>query len=134
MVVKWNDSYKVGVPSLDAQHKKLFVLLGEVVNSIRDKKSGELKSKLLGELFDYTATHFSAEEKLMLETGYPGYEEHKKKHKELALKVKKYWKNFNAGAVILNSEIIDCLLDWLKFHIAETDKEYGPYLTGKGIK
>ena len=34
---------------------------------------------------------------------------------------------------MLSMEVMSFLSDWLKNHIMKTDKQYGPYLNGKGV-
>jgi hemerythrin len=39
---------------------------------------------------------------------------------------------FEAGEITSPIQISNFLKDWLSKHILQTDKAYGPYLTGKG--
>jgi len=83
----WQTDYQVGVAEIDSQHKRLM----EMVNSLHEAmKSGSGKTlipKILNEMVEYTASHFSTEERLMQEIRYPEYPLHKRQHEELTLQV-----------------------------------------------
>ncbi len=71
------------VSEIDRQHKELvdrFNLLHEAVQSRVARAEIYL---LIDEIISYTRLHFAAEERVMLEAGYPMLEQHKKKHREL---------------------------------------------------
>lgn len=71
------------VSEIDRQHKELvdrFNLLHEAVQSRVARAEIYL---LIDEIISYTRLHFAAEERVMLEAGYPMLEEHRKKHQEL---------------------------------------------------
>lgn len=83
MLPKWSDSYSIGNPELDEQHKKLFELAGEV-ETISDRSVSKKKLKgLLKEFFHYMRDHFKAEEEYMKSINYPELEPHRRIHKEI---------------------------------------------------
>ena len=58
--LSWNDSYLLGIPEIDLQHKKLLSLaddMYEIVNGDEDSLKVNL-SKVLKSLTDYTVYHF----------------------------------------------------------------------------
>ena len=80
--VVWDDSYLLGIPEIDSQHKKLLVIANELYeiaagspDSYRLKMSAALKK-----LTDYTVYHFSSEEAFMRSCGYAGTDAHKTAH------------------------------------------------------
>ena len=84
---EWSDEYSVNVKIFDDEHKKLFELCHEFIESLNKGKGKETLAKTFDQLIDYTCTHFSSEEALFEEYGYPETEAHIKEHKELAGKV-----------------------------------------------
>ena len=82
MYAEFDDSLVTGNEMIDSQHKVLIEKINDLVASCEEKKDKLNAVRLLNYLADYTEFHFSAEEKLQEEIGYPGIEEHKKKHDE----------------------------------------------------
>ncbi len=75
--LEWRDSFSVGVPELDADHKRMI----ETINRVAQvEKDDEPVQWVLQELDDYSRDHFQAEEERMTAAGYPGLEEHRKEH------------------------------------------------------
>ena len=65
---------------------------------------------------------------------YPDYDEHKQKHKKLTEHVVALKQKFDSGEISNPIQITNFLKDWLTKHIMGTDKAYGPFLNGKGVK
>ncbi|MCS7280915.1 MAG: bacteriohemerythrin, partial [Desulfobacterota bacterium] len=86
--IEWTDKNKTNVKICDEQHKKLFQLVNDLFDAMKEGKAKEIMGKILGELIHYTAYHFSTEEKLMEQYGFPGLFWHRKEHLELAEKAK----------------------------------------------
>ena len=83
MLPRWSNEYSIDNPRIDAQHKRLFEMAGNVEAIVdRSVTKGEIKD-LLSEFFHYMKDHFSDEEKYMEEINYPELEAHRKIHKEI---------------------------------------------------
>jgi len=133
-LLSWNESYAVNVKQFDDQHKKLVDLINALHDGMKVGKGKEVMGGVLGELCEYTCSHFSAEERLMKIHAFPGYEEHKKEHNLLVIKVQEVQQLFLAGKAPLTQEIMAFLRDWLTKHIQGMDKKYTAYFGGKGIR
>ncbi|HMK59743.1 MAG TPA: bacteriohemerythrin [Dissulfurispiraceae bacterium] len=133
-LIDWSDNYSVNVKAMDDQHKKLVSIINELNDSMKTGKSKDVMEKILKGLVDYTITHFSAEEALMKNSGYPGYANQKSQHEDLVKKVQDYQNKYHSGQMVMGVEIMSFLKDWLLNHISGLDKKYGPYLNEKGIK
>ena len=74
MKYEFTDDYLTGIPSVDAQHKKLFDLTNEcyelVMESAADDKYDKIV-EILNELAAYAATHFKSEEAYAENVGDP---------------------------------------------------------------
>ncbi len=134
MRMEWDDSFSVGIPRFDDQHKKLFEILNTLIDGVREKRHKEIMGETLEELLDYTVKHFGEEEKEMETHGYYEYDRHKKEHEDLASQVRDFRTKFKAGTAPMSTELISFIVNWLKTHIAHTDKKYGPFLSQKGVR
>jgi hemerythrin len=131
---EWGSEYSVGVLRMDMQHKKLIQFLNDLYEALQEGRGRDTLREVLNGLVLYTKTHFAEEEKIMQQYGFPGFEEHSKKHDGMTLKVLEIQKKFNAGEISNPIQITNFLKDWLKKHIMGTDKQYGVYLNQKGIR
>ena len=83
MFAEFDESLITGNEMIDSQHKELITKINELL-TVCENGSGKLKAiQVLNYLAEYTDFHFTAEEKLQEEIGYPGLEEHRKQHKAL---------------------------------------------------
>jgi len=126
--VEWDNSYSVGVPFFDNQHQKLFDILNNFHAAIQSGKSKELLFPTLNELANYAAVHFGKEEEAMLKGKYANYAEHKKEHDVFTEEVVAYIDDFRNGIKVMPLDILRFVVEWLKKHIAVSDKAYGPAL------
>ncbi|MDO9068577.1 MAG: bacteriohemerythrin, partial [Deltaproteobacteria bacterium] len=129
----WNSSYSVGSATMDQEHKRLVEIINSLYGAMRQGKGNEVIAPILDGLVEYTGTHFTHEERLMKETGYATYEEHKREHDSLTRQVLEIQNKYRSGTV-LSLEVMSFVKDWLVKHIQGSDKRYGPHLIKKGIK
>ena len=87
MLVEWNADLVTGNEDIDNQHRELFDKTNQLYDAV-DNGEKDAIFKILEFLGEYVQVHFTDEEKFMLESGYDGYEEHKKVHDELVEEVK----------------------------------------------
>ncbi len=132
-VFGWNEKYSVKVREIDEQHKKLIGLVGQLNDAMRQGKGKQVLGEVLGNLIQYTRTHFAAEEKLLKANGYPEYEAHKAKHDSMTGKVSQIYRDYQDGKATITLEVMNFLENWVDKHIMGTDMRYGPYLNSKGI-
>ncbi len=95
--IPWHDGYKVGIETIDNQHRHLFEIADTLYSVIT---SGEPPTKeavkaLLDQCADYVKLHFSHEEELMDATRYPSSSGHKKAHITFTAAVKNVIKDFS---------------------------------------
>jgi len=132
--VEWKDEYSVGIDSIDQQHKRLIHLINQLHTAVDYSTGEEFEREALDELVDYTKTHFSYEEGLMEDNGYPDFEPHKAQHQEMFKKVEEVLSEYEQDQDAAMMNAVEYLKDWLINHINGTDKEYSSYLIDKGVK
>ena len=131
-MLSWTPDISVNVGPLDDQHRTLFRLIDYLGENIEENKVERL-DLTIDELVNYALYHFISEERLLASFDYPDLEEHKAEHQIFAAQVKEFRNRLTGDKKELPSEIYLFLLNWLKRHIQETDKKYGPFLNEKGI-
>ena len=109
-------------------------MINDLNEAMRKGKGKEILGKIVHGLTEYTQTHFQTEEKYFEEYGYPEGEPHKREHTAFTARVSQFKDAFDAGTAALSVEVMTFLSDWLQKHIKGSDKKYGAFLTGKGLK
>lgn len=81
--IDWSDKLVIGVKRIDFEHQ----IFAELINILADKiDAGEDKlsqARTLREIIKYADFHFTSEENIMEECGYPGIKEHISLHQSL---------------------------------------------------
>jgi hemerythrin len=132
--ITWTANLSVNIAAIDKEHQKLVALINELDAAMASGKGKDILAKILGALISYTQTHFGNEERLMAQQGYPEAAQHCAEHLALTRKVLDLQSQFQQNRIGLTIPTLKFLTDWLTTHILGTDKKYGPYLNGKGIR
>jgi hemerythrin len=132
-LITWDKSYSVSVKRCDEQHQKLFVLMNELHDAMRVGAGGAVVRKVVGELNDYTISHFAAEEALLERYGYPALDQHREEHKKFIARVNKFRDDLDQGGGTSSVAVLEFLKDWLARHIKQTDRKYSAHLNQNGI-
>lgn len=116
-VVEWRDGFKINIPQVDYEHRHLFALV----------KALNLESvdRTLEELLDYVVTHFSNEQALMEESGYPAFEEHLQLHEAFSAFVGEFLGSADTWSEDRIQELRRFLNKWLIGHILTHDMRFG---------
>jgi hemerythrin len=130
--VVWNDTFSVGVAEMDAQHRKLLILINQLVDchAARDGMTSEKFHDVLSGMFDYAQVHFKAEEDYLQRIGYPQLSAHEKEHVAFVEKMTTY--SMAASRGVLDCEGVDHYMrEWLLSHILESDMQYRHFVEGR---
>lgn len=133
---KWLEKYALGLASIDAQHKRLVRLIGELEDALEQDDS-ENKDNAMGEVYDalvtYIEEHFSHEENLFRQHAYPDALEHHNEHGLFVSKLLGYRKKWQAGDADTPRHALTFLRVWLIKHIQVTDAEYVEFFRARGV-
>jgi len=132
--IAWNKALYINVKSIDGEHHRIFDLINKLRDAIDSGSSRTTLMKVLSDLLGSVAQHFANEERLMQETGYPGYAAHKEEHEKLAQSVKGLVSDFSTGKLQGAGDITDMPMRWLHTHILTVDRELGQHLLAKGVR
>jgi len=129
----------LGVDALDNQHKvladcinKLVVECQRVASAQSKVRHKEVLAQLFNELYTTTKKHFSFEEALMRNEGYPSYAAHAREHVMLIAELKATFVNgLKAGSCNLNPDILKALKSWLIAHVSHSDRDFADFLLEK---
>ncbi len=82
-LIDWKDEFRVGVESVDHEHRELITLINELHRAAEAGCDHDAVVESLGEIYAQIAAHFALEERYMRESSYPAYGEHKADHELL---------------------------------------------------
>ncbi|MBI5086040.1 MAG: bacteriohemerythrin [Acidobacteria bacterium] len=129
----WKDDYSVGVAEIDQQHRQLLDLINKLHDAMKAGGSPTALARVLEELIGYTRRHFTFEEFLMKQCGYPGLEPHRVQHRQLVEKIESFQAEVACGKATLSLRLMSFLKDWLALHILESDKQYSRDMQRSGV-
>ena len=123
----WNEKYKIGVESIDRQHKELFTRTGDLLKQLRESgvnHKEECKSAILF-LKQYAVQHFADEEAYQKSINYKDYPAHQKQHEAFVKNVLRHEKkmiesDFSEKYV---KEFTGMLIAWLIYQVAHSDQK-----------
>lgn len=131
MYAVFNENLHTGSELIDGQHKEIIEKINKLVAAC-ENGSCQLESiKMLDYLADYTEYHFQEEEALQKEVGYPGLEEHKKRHDEFRVAVKELHEMLEeeeGPSPRFVKAVQDNVIDWFYRHIRGFDSSVAAYL------
>ncbi|MDD5359243.1 MAG: bacteriohemerythrin [Sulfurovaceae bacterium] len=121
----WESKYSVGIEVIDHQHKRLIEYINElgIAGAYRSFENRRRVQDVLIKLVDYTISHFSFEEELMEEAGYPMLAPHIKVHEAFVERVAFFKQRFEDGEDITKQLVMDLQM-WLINHIQRDDADY----------
>jgi hemerythrin-like metal-binding protein len=132
--MEWTNALSVHVSAMDAEHKKLFSIIGKLHDGMAEGKGSAIIGEVLAELTSYTKTHFKHEEDLMQLHSYPGREAQKREHAAFVKQLSETQQEYQTGKMMISVSVLNFLNSWLKNHIMKTDFAYSSFFNGKGVK
>lgn len=121
----WNASFEIGIPLVDAQHRRLVELINALAAVITDGGKLPQVEALINELMDYAAIHFSDEEKLMDGCDLPEGEKsrHRRAHRGFVDKVQQMTQRHDLLQADVAEQVLEFLTTWLVSHILGSDRK-----------
>ena len=118
----WLPELDTDIEEIDRQHRRIV----EYINKLHELKATHDRAELgevIGEMVDYTLSHFVFEEALIENAGYLFAGPHKKVHELFAKRVALFQSRFDAGEDVTD-ELHGMLSRWLFNHIRNEDHGY----------
>jgi hemerythrin len=132
--IQWRESYSVGVPALDNQHRRLLEIINELAHVVTTGGQSDIFFAALDALVRYAETHFSDEERILRETGYPALADQQQEHDRFVSHLVQTSEKLHLKKAKLPEETVDFLKTWYIEHILGKDQEYKPFLVARGAQ
>ena len=118
----WLPELDTGIDEIDRQHRRIVDYINQL-HEVRATHDREVLGNVIGDMIDYTVSHFVFEEALMESAGYSFSGPHKKVHDLFTRRVSEMKTRFDAGEDVTD-ELHGMLSRWLFNHIRNEDHGY----------
>jgi len=128
--ISWKNYYAIGDEKVDMQHRQIFELLSELVDSCMDGSAADKLHGTLDFLVNYAVQHFYDEESLQVQYNYPEYKTHKQLHDDFKVTIGDIVRRYdeNGSSAKLSDDVNKIVVRWLINHIQREDKKIGEYI------
>lgn len=124
---------ETGITDIDDQHRVLVKRINQFHQAYETNKPDDIKIAI-DALIDYTAKHFTYEEKMLEEADYFMTEAHKKVHDTFVAKMQDLQSRYNRNDLSACEDLVTLLDGWLFRHIRMHDKGYVDHVKRAGIR
>ncbi|WGS85461.1 bacteriohemerythrin [Methylomonas sp. UP202] len=124
-ILTWSNQLNVGIPSVDAQHRRLVEILNRLDEAVAVGDEPSAILDLVAALIDYTDYHFKHEEELMRAGNYAAddFELHCQQHRDFVATVVAEQQKAIAEPDRVSNALLEFLVGWLSSHILYADKK-----------
>jgi len=130
--LSWKEELSVDIAAVDEEHRILVDHLNKLYDAMAARSTKEVVLSTLGDFVESSRKHFTHEEKIMSESGYPGYLAHIIEHETLTRRINELKDDVKSGKRTVDLEVMHFLKEWLQSHILNKDMAIGSYLNEKG--
>jgi hemerythrin len=120
----WHDSYNVGIPEIDEQHRLLFDMIEGLAAVAEGHRSGDGVMDTVERLIALTRSHLQYEETLAARIPNPAYESVIREHSEVMRKVEGFSKYLEKAPVDALHTMVEFLKDWAIDHALIEDRRF----------
>ncbi len=128
----FDDRFRLGIAVIDQQHERFVAYLNDTWDALERGDSKDEFLHILNQLLDYVLEHFSTEEALMRQYGYPGLVEHRDAHNRTSDELFAFDMPLMVEEPEAARSFLNFLTDWLKHHILQVDRELAAFLKAQG--
>lgn len=132
MSFQWTDDLSIGVEAIDADHRTLVGMIGDLQDAIENNRGDAIIGEILVRLTDYVGSHLEREEQVMRAVGYPGLTEHHRLHDELMREMSGLVYEYETNNLKTTEHTLAFMKTWLMTHMMTEDRKIGTYLRARG--
>jgi hemerythrin len=132
-LLTWNHACATGVKAMDDQHGVLMDTLNDLRLALVHGGGRDQVSVALNRLIELTRMHFSSEERLLEQHGFPGIAEHRDAHQRLLSQIEEAALHAQHNDEVHMRSLVLFLRDWYMKHVEDIDHQYGTWLNQRGI-
>ena len=120
-VLQWREEFSVGVEEVDHEHRELIELIRALQLKLHEGADTGEVIDILGEIYAQISAHFALEEKMMRESHYAAYADHKEDHETLLDDLRDIMDEVEDDGVLDEPRLTDDLDRWFSDHFKTHD-------------
>ena len=120
-LITWKKEFSVGVAEVDYEHQELIELINELHGAIQQGVTRQQVVTGLGEIYAQIAAHFALEEKVMQQSHYRAFHEHKMDHEALLDDLRDIMDEVEADGEFDEAQLATDLDRWFSEHFRTHD-------------
>ena len=128
----WRDTYALGHPVIDAQHKAMLNLSNDLLDLVASEAGAPRIDAAMGALLQHIRIHFSEEERILAGVGYPQLEVHQQAHRYLLETTAQMQQNLHQGETNFRSLLDFLITRVVKEHLLQDDMAFKRWVSGQG--
>jgi hemerythrin-like metal-binding protein len=132
MALCWDSSHEVFVPEIDAEHRALFRLIGELRRMIKAGGQADRITAGVRGLRSEMEAHFGHEERMMTDSAFWGFSWHKGQHETARKHLRNLRRADEKGDPVRAECELKAMSSWLNDHSATADRILGSFLRNHG--
>lgn len=121
--IKWDDSLNIGISGIDTHHRFLVDLLNNLHDVVIHRRGSREVGRVLKALEKYVYVHFRAEERMMQQYQFEGFDRQHHQHQRFEKKIRMFYAELHENPLTAPHDMLDYLCTWLIQHIKHEDAE-----------
>jgi hemerythrin len=129
-VIRFDNSYSVGIESIDEQHKQLITMCNNLCLSShkKDEISQNFFRQSVSSMVNFLRYHLFVEEQLLSRIAFPDFSEHKEEHSRAIELINRHLAYLGTEEEDQIKNSIPMLRDYMLKHITVNDRGYANYI------
>ena len=120
----WDDSYVIGIPEIDEQHRLLFDMIEGLAEIAEGRASVDGMTETMGKLVALARSHLQYEETLAARRADKGYDAAAREHGEFIKKIEGLARYLETAPVDALHTTVEFLKDWIIDHTLIEHRRY----------
>lgn len=127
-LLRFGPAWCIGVDEIDERHSTIFDYINLIHTDLMGSHQASDPTAILEALLSFSKQHFSAEEHLMRQQGYPELKLQIEAHKELATGLQDLYDQAKLEGAIDPACAFKIIKHWTQDHIHKVDARYGEFV------
>ena len=128
---EWKTAYEIGHTRIDFEHRIFLDLIQEIESDLAREMPLKRIERRLIELYKYADFHFYSEESIMVLTGYPDHDRHRRIHQGLLEELRGYTMSVSFD-LVRGKDLVGFLVQWFATHTTSEDLNLAAFIKGRG--
>jgi hemerythrin-like metal-binding protein len=123
-LIRWRDSFNLGIPDVDFEHRELVDLINALHERLQQEEHRDEVEDFLGEIFARISAHFALEERTMVARNFPEYWPHKADHERLLDQLRDIMEGYETAHALDADDLSSRLDSWFSVHFRTFDARF----------